>query len=149
MNQWQVKYAELQFNENSNQHFTASRGIFVQPSKAVRSGCSSKRHWFCQITLSLRRATSCNADSKQCRHWGRLHSAPSDTHRFCQPCKNQTQIVPLGPKRKPTFCQKEQFSEPPPGPVTGVMKHPTLPLISNPLFRSSHREEDFWEMFQI
>lgn len=74
----------------------------------MRSGCSSKRHRLCQVTLSLRRATSFNADSKQCKHQGWLHSALSDPHRFCQPWKNQ-RLFHWAQSPNPYFAKRNNF----------------------------------------
>lgn len=72
----------------------------------MRSGCSLKRHWLCQVTLSLRRAIACNANSKQCKHWAWLHSALGDPHRFCQPCTTRTEIVHWAQSPKPYFAKR-------------------------------------------
>lgn len=62
---------------------------------------AAQRRQLCKVALSMRRATSSDADSTRCEQWGWrgwLHSALSDFQRFCQPCTAQTEIAPLCPK---------------------------------------------------
>lgn len=70
MNQWQVKYAELQLHEKSTPH--CFEGHSHSASEAMISGCSSKKHQLCEVALSLR-SISRTADSTQCGQWGWKH----------------------------------------------------------------------------
>lgn len=78
MNQWQVKYAELQLNEKSTLH--CFEGHSHSASEAMISGCSSKKHQLCEVALSFR-SISLTADSTQCGQCGWKHPCwPSWLH---------------------------------------------------------------------
>lgn len=136
MNQWQVKYAELQLNEKSTLH--CFEGHSHSASEAMISGCSSKKHQLCEVALSFR-SISLTADSTQCGQWGWKHPCwPGWLHSalnwdwalgdFVGSTKLKQRLPHCVQMPNPILCQKGSWPE----PMMGLMKHPTtLPLISN------------------